>query len=572
MTTTVSDYLAKRLLEAKCDTVFSVAGSYATEFDDNLGVKAAGPFMSQLKRVGNINEYEASYAAEGFAKARGGIGAICVSYGAGMLGTVNGITSAFVEGVPVVVLNGSPTETDFTNYEENDVMAYHLVRGKRLANRDILAPVTCAQVVLGTPDQIPSQIDYAIQSALSMSKPVYLEVGRDKWLQKVPVPIGKLHAGNPVVDDVNALKAAVDTIYSGLQAAKRPLLYAGTELVRFKLAEQFQRLVDITGFKFITDLSAKSILSEFHAQFAGTYSGKMSDAATQRAVHEKDYVLQLGVWNAVLSTSGVSVDEFLKDSHYAIARHNAVIGDNRRVFGSIALKSLLEALIARIEKDPLPPKPKWSIPIPEPLEVVGKDLPSYDSFATILAQSTKLLENSVVCVDATFGFLASLSTRVKQHHWFNETLYAIIGWSSGGAVGVSLGLNKSKKVIVLVGDGGLMNCPTGLATAARDKLDIIYCVFDNKVYAVDQLFADVLPFEDPSVPFTGAHILPTWDWVKLAESWGATGHLVSTNAELSKLLTRLADAKGTHLIQIKVDPRAVPNCVRWKLTKPPSKL
>lgn len=561
----MSDYLAQRLLEGKCDTVFSVAGSYATEFDDNLGVATAGHYMRQLIRVGNINEYEASYAAEGFAKARGGLGSICVSYGAGMLGTVNGITSAYVEGVPIVVINGSPTETDFSNYAENDVMSYHLVHGKRLANRDILNPVTCAQVVLGTPEQIPSQIDYAIQSALSMSRPVYIEVGRDKWLQSVASPVGHLAAGNTVVDDSNALKDATEMIFAGLQAAKRPLLYGGTELVRNKLSAQFQRLVDVSGFKFITDLSAKSVLSEFQPQFAGTYSAKMSDSATQQAVKEKDYVLQLGVWNAVLSTAGISIDQFLKGSNYAIARYNAVIGIDRKVYGSVSLKSLLESLIKKFETEQrLFPAQKWIITAPQPKKVVPSQLPSYDSFATILAQST-LLAKSVVCVDATFGFLASLSTRVHQNQWFNETIYAIIGWSSGGAVGVSLGLNKTKKVIVLIGDGGLMNCATGIATAARDKLDIVYCVFDNKVYAVDQLFADVLPFENPAIPFTGAHILPDWDWVMLAQAWGATGHLVTTNAELSNVLATLADVKGTHLVQIKVNPREVPNCVRWKL-------
>lgn len=99
-TTTVSDYLLTRLVELGLGHMFSVPGDYTLDFLDRV---LAGP----ITLVGNCNELNAGYAADGYARAKG-IGAVCVTFGVGGLSLINAIGGAYAEHVPVVVISGAP--------------------------------------------------------------------------------------------------------------------------------------------------------------------------------------------------------------------------------------------------------------------------------------------------------------------------------------------------------------------------------------------------------------------------------------------------------------------------------
>ncbi len=75
---TVAEYLAQRLAEMGIKHIFAVPSDYANGF---LSTIDAGTL---LQRVGNANELEAGYAADGYARLRGA-GAVCVTYGVGIV-------------------------------------------------------------------------------------------------------------------------------------------------------------------------------------------------------------------------------------------------------------------------------------------------------------------------------------------------------------------------------------------------------------------------------------------------------------------------------------------------------
>ena len=73
-TTSIGSYVADRLVEAGCNTFFSVAGDYV------LGLLDCLLENQRLKMVGCCNELNAGYAADGYCRSTGGLGVLVVTY------------------------------------------------------------------------------------------------------------------------------------------------------------------------------------------------------------------------------------------------------------------------------------------------------------------------------------------------------------------------------------------------------------------------------------------------------------------------------------------------------------
>ena len=61
----------------------------------------------QLEFIGNCNELNAAYAADGYARING-FSALATTYGVGDLSAINGIAGAYAENVPLIHISGIP--------------------------------------------------------------------------------------------------------------------------------------------------------------------------------------------------------------------------------------------------------------------------------------------------------------------------------------------------------------------------------------------------------------------------------------------------------------------------------
>ena len=85
---TVADYIADRLAELHIKDVFGVPGDFNLEFLDHITGHDA------LHWVGNANELNAGYAADGYARMNG-IGAVVTTFGVGELSAINAIAGSW---------------------------------------------------------------------------------------------------------------------------------------------------------------------------------------------------------------------------------------------------------------------------------------------------------------------------------------------------------------------------------------------------------------------------------------------------------------------------------------------
>ncbi len=98
---TIGDYLLDRLAEVGITELFGVPGDFNLKFLDHVVAH------EKIRWVGNSNELNAGYAADGYARLRG-IGAFLTTFGVGELSAANAIAGSYAENVPVIHIVGSP--------------------------------------------------------------------------------------------------------------------------------------------------------------------------------------------------------------------------------------------------------------------------------------------------------------------------------------------------------------------------------------------------------------------------------------------------------------------------------
>ncbi|SPN72987.1 putative pyruvate decarboxylase/indolepyruvate decarboxylase (N terminal fragment) [Brochothrix thermosphacta] len=165
---TIGDYLLDRLNELGVEDIFGVPGDYNLTFLDHI---TAHP---QLSWVGNANELNAAYAADGYARTKG-FAALVTTFGVGELSAINGLAGSFAERVPVIEIVGSPVSTVQT---DKKLVHHTLGDGDFLHFEKMHDAVTVASAHL-TIQNATSEIDRVLTTALSLRRPGYINLPID---------------------------------------------------------------------------------------------------------------------------------------------------------------------------------------------------------------------------------------------------------------------------------------------------------------------------------------------------------------------------------------------------------
>ena len=135
---TVSTYLLDRLSELGIEHIFGVPGDYNLAFLDDVIAH------EKLEWIGNCNELNAAYAADGYARIKG-IAALITTFGVGELSAINGIAGSYAENVPVIKITGTPT----TTVMENGELVHHTLGGGKFNHfSNMYREITVAQTKL----------------------------------------------------------------------------------------------------------------------------------------------------------------------------------------------------------------------------------------------------------------------------------------------------------------------------------------------------------------------------------------------------------------------------------------
>lgn len=548
MTYTVGQYLIDRLGGLGLAHLFSIAGDYSIEWLN----KYVEP--SKIKLIEEVNELNAGYAADGYARLKG-IGALCVTYSAGALSAVNAIAGAYVERVPVVLINGTPSIKKTLIFEQTGFSAHHFISGRQ-TDLQVFDPITAAAVRVDNPDLAPMLIDYALTQCITERQPVYIELLQDMVDQSCDPPRGPLKPAR-VMSDGDSLKQSIDVIKEALERATNPLIWVGVEVDRFGLHDQAEALIRQLDIPYTTELLSKAILSEDDPLFAGVFDGQASRADVQELAKNADFTLALGVWLTDINSLGWTFDfDKIAFVSWDTVKYGTYFS------GQVSLGDFIEGLRATKVtcNRRRPPEQSHEAPAANPDAEI-----TYQGFYDFIAQYID--ENTIIGSDASMNYFGSLLLKVgAPRGYIAQPSYSAIGYIGPAATGVCLAKKSDQRVLVFSGDGGFQMSPQCLSTQTRFGLDPIIFVIDNEVYAVEQWLADASVFHVDK-PFYESCLLHRWNYSMLADVFHCKGWKVSTYRQLGEAIQgALENVKSPSIIQVVVPRNTIPSNAAWKTT------
>jgi indolepyruvate decarboxylase len=556
---TVADYLLTRLKQLNVTEVFQIPGDYVKHFTQAL------EDFDGIETIGAVNELDAAYAADAYGRTRG-LGAVSLQYGVSTFSALNAIAGAYVERSPVVVISAAPG-ADTRQVTKMYNVLYHHSTGNLNADREVFEHVTVAAETLSTSVGAPEKIDNLLIAAITHKRPVYIACYKEVWGEPCPRPANKPLQPLSITSEPAALENAVEDAWTQITAAKNPMIFAGVEVLRHGLSDLLQQLVDASGFLYTTTTLGKTVLDEKGDKFIGTYSDAASIDSVRDLVQQADCFLTLGT---------IITDDYLWFVENKFADMVLATTEETRVgyftYEGVTMKDFMEALLLRFKKTkgyPLatvaPSQPVYPEPWASNSDPKFNDKPDIITYNRFFQHSMKFLHDSKLLdeIVMTFGVSSSLYVATNayglaKNSFIGSAAWQCIGFETGAASGAQLG--SGKRAWTIAGDGGFMMVCQSLSTLARHNLNAVIFVISNGVYAIEQVYVDLTSFEPgPQHKFDAFDILPKWDYMALAQAFGAKGYRVKTIRELKAVLNKLKKiTKQPALVEVVVPEKDLP--------------
>ena len=552
-TVTAAQYILLRLRQHGVGTLFGIPGATCDPI-------FAAAVEASLPVVVTASDFEAGYAADGYARVRG-LAAVAVTYGVGTMSLIATISGAFAERSPVVVINGGPSEEDLRIQREFGTYFSHS-NGREQSDLVMFREVTAYAARVATVAEIPVIVDTAIRMALTKKRPVYIEIPKNLWEAKCPPPQGVLDTAEVPTGAEGRL---ADAIVMRLRRAMRPAVLLGIELDRYGLTNVAVQLVTRLQLPWATTLLAKSVIPETTPGFVGVYGGEHSPPSVIRAIEQADALLTLGC-------------VFGRQYRRLVARAgNALLvagNDKVRIGREPPQAAALPALVARLTAQTWSADPaivartqlhgltfeerRQSMPkrTPVPTEANEPGL-TYDD--TLAAISGFLDSNFIVVTDTSLSMYPAADLNITGERGFVcNSIWQSIGYSVGAAIGVGLG--QSRRPLVICGDGGFQTCAQSLSTMAAQRIPAIVVVLDNGQYGIEQWLLDSDYFGARGAALRPYLDLKRWDYAGLAKAMGfATATTVGSLGEFNTALNQAKSNTGPTLISVAIKRHNLPS-------------
>lgn len=482
---------------------------------------------SPIRGITMTHEPSAGFAADAYARVNG-LGLVCVTYCVGGLNVLNAIAGAYAEKSPVVVISGAPGRKE----REKDPLLHHKVKTFETQRR-VYDEVTVASTVLLDEERAAAEIVRCVEACLRHKRPVYIELPHDM----VDRPISTQVVRHQIAEasDPKTLAAALEETFSLIRAAKKPVILAGVELARYRLAPLVLELAERLNIPLAADLLGKSAIPENHPLYLGVYGGVMSsDDEVRRYVESADLVLMLGTFITDMSMGFYTARLHRRSTILATTERIAI---HYHQYDSVDFREYLRALsTAKLKRKRFVARRTKRTPRKQ---ATGGHLTMPDVFRIL---SSHLDENCCVVADVGDAIFGAIGIRSETQAEFIAPGYYM---SMGFAVPASIGIATARpglRPYVLVGDGAFQMTGMEISTAVRLGLNPIVLVLNNDGYGTLRKIRD-----------GDFNTITPWNYSRICEViGGGKGSVVGTCDELDAELREARTAQEVRVIEIRV--------------------
>jgi thiamine pyrophosphate-dependent acetolactate synthase large subunit-like protein len=523
-----ADLLVRRLAELGVRDVFGYPGGQLT------------PVYDALHRLGRPRHYlarheqAAAFMADGYARASGRPGVCLAVCGPGVLNAATPLATAFTDSIPLLLISGQIPRAGAGlrsgYYHEND-------------QRAACATLTRRQLRVEEPEALVATLDEA-WAALTSGRPgpVLLEVPLD--VLRAEVDAGALPPPPAPVAPVRLNPEEIARLARWLSERQKPLLLAGGGVVSAGAEPALRRLAEHLGAPVFTTANGKCALPSSHPLAAGLPWRRATSDLTNMSEQfsplfaRSDGLLAVGCRFTQLATGSwslkppplahIDVDPDEIGRHYPV--EVGLVGDAR-----LALEALLDALAGppRAPWTELPPQGEpWSLP---GLDAVGPLRRALPPDGIVAADVTRL--GYVLMKDLPLDF---------PRTFLHPAGYVSMGYALPAALGAKAA-HPARKVVAVVGDGGLQMSALEFATVMQERLPVVVLLINDRCLTLikstqERRYAKRFIAVDLQNP----------DFGLLARSFGVRYEQVNEEAALEAALREALAADVPALVEVRV--------------------
>ena len=470
----VSEFIAK-YLEKKIKKIFTVTGGGMMFLTNSL-------HNSKINLIFNHHEQASIFATDAMARASGETQVCFATSGPGITNCVTGITTAWQDSTPIIVIAGQSKTKETIQYSKIKNLRQH---GTFEANAiEILKPITKFSKQITNPDSIKYYLDKAFfESKNSKPGPVYLEIPLN--IQSAKFNLNKYKTFFPKKEKINKLNLKLIKKY--LSKSSRPIMLIGNGINVAQQSNKISQIIKKLKIPTLTTQLGKEAIDYENDFFIG-HSGPKGDRAGNLAIQNSDFILILGS-SLHSQTIGWEHDKFSPNSFkiqidpdISILRKNKFINLKINCDLKFAVKDLQKISLKKNfnewHKKCLKWKNKYQI-ILEPHRRDKKVLNYYD----IVHNISKLIpENSTIISDAGAAFyIMGQAFRIKKKQkYIIPGSFGQMGYAIPAASGVSS--IKNKNVFCVTGDGSMMTNFHELSVVKKNNFNIKIFLINNGGY------------------------------------------------------------------------------------------
>lgn len=482
-------YIAQCLKDEGVEMVFGQCGhtNYALiDACDRLGIAY----------ISFRHEQQAAHAADAYYRLSRKLAVINVHLSPGLTNTITGIASAAMDGTPMVVISGN-TPSYHHPREAHQAMRLHADASQGDMLRPICKRVWRVDDVNGLPD-----IMHRAMNIAQTGRPgaVLLDVPMDVFSHKVSGEIAlrtrRANYPRPTADMAGLREAA-----AMLSGARAPVIFAGNGVAMSGAEKELGDLVRQMQIPIATTLVGKGIFPE-HDPLSLGVTGIWGTRAANDCCRNADVILAVGTafgeadcssWlpDHTFAIPGTKLIQIDLDPHELGKSYPVDIG---LVGDAKATLKALSAILADMPRNEqrvtaqtravAAAKESWEAELVESQSDSGTPIHP----ARLLKElSIAAPDDAVFVTDVGWnknGAGQQLQVR-GQTGFVTSGGMATMGYSPAAAIGAKLGA-PHRKVIGLVGDGGLTSVLGSLATAVELNIPVLWVLFNNYCYSTIQ--------------------------------------------------------------------------------------
>ncbi|MBJ2116061.1 MULTISPECIES: alpha-keto acid decarboxylase family protein [Proteus] len=525
MNKTVVEYMLNRLYNLGISDVFGVAGDYAFPIEDTICNS------NHLRWIGNCNELNAAYAADGYARIKG-MAALSTTFGVGELSAINAIAGSYAENLPIFHLVGMPA----SGVQKSKRLVHHtLGNGDFDIFYQLAQRLACAHVIL-TPENCITEMERLIATALKERRPVYIGLPSDYAVMPV-IENTLITTPKKPISDKEILEKVVSLIIDKLTQSNNICVLPGILSARLGLSDNVQAFIDKTGLPYATMFMDKSILSESNTQYIGMYDGQLMTPDVREFVENSEYVLGIGAMMTDFNTGSFTAN--IKPEQFINIMPEYVEIDSV-IYSSIYMEDILFELTKR-----LPNKTYHQIKAKGLEDAILSDNGEITAQYLYPRLEKFFKPNDIIIAEtgtSSMGLGFALLPEGAQFH--NQTLWGSIGWATPASFGAALAA-PNKRVILITGEGSHQLTVQEISQFVRFGLKPIILILNNDGYLIERLLCDY--------PEAYYNDLAQWNYHQLPKAFGAKDwhcEKVTTIDELNKALEVAESTDSASYIEI----------------------